>query len=307
MQKNKFRNCLQILPVLFLMAFVSASCIKDDLSGCPSPHVSGVTLQVKAFDADGNPLDGGTIKDITLYVFNADKTLLDILHVSLSELVTLDYPGHDVLKLVAWGNGRQGGQTLPALRQGDHLETAFVSLIQPQTRITYPVAGSPDDLFYGTIDIQTSADGLSATDALSARELPLRRKVSGVAVTARHLKEYVGSSDGDFHYILRKTGSMLDFYGLPNGTDVSYRPEASFNDRGDFVSSTFNILPTEEELRIDIYHRGVLQTTVISDSNGKPLRVAEGRLLNVLVNFDGAINVEVKVTDWGKEEIWKEF
>ena len=301
MQKNKFRNCLQILPVLFFMAFVSASCIKDDLSGCPSPHVSGVTLQVKAFDADGNPLDGGTIKDITLYVFNADKTLLDILHVSLSELVTLDYPGHDNLKLVAWGNGRQGGQTLPALRQGDHLETAFVSLIQPQTRITYPVAGSPDDLFYGTIDIQTSAD------ALSARELPLRRKVSGVAVTARRLKEYVGSSDGDFHYILRKTGNLLDFYGLPNGTDVSYRPEASFNDRGDFVSSTFNILPTEEELRIDIYHRGVLRTTIISDSNGKPLRVAEGRLLNVLVDFDGAINVEIKVTDWGKEEIWKEF
>ena len=84
-------------------------------------------------------------------------------------------------------------------------------------------------------------------------------------------------------------------------------PEASFNDRGDFVSSVFNILPTEEELRIDIYHRGVLQTTVISDSNGKPLRVSEGRLLNVLVDFDGAISVEVKVTDWGKQEIWKEF
>ena len=284
MQKNKFRNCLQILPVLFLMAFVSASCIKDDLSGCPSPHVSGLTLQVKAFDADGGTLGSETIKDITLYVFDKDKNLLDTLHTSLSELVTLDYPGHDVLKLVAWGNGRQGSQTLPALRQGDHLETAFVSLIhQPQTRITYPVAGSPDDLFYGTIDIQTSADALSATGTLSDKELPLRRKVSGVAVTARHLKEYVGSSDGDFHYILRKTGNMLDFYGLPNGTDVSYRPEASFNDRG------------------------VLRTTVISDSNGKPLRVSEGRLLNVLVDFDGAISVEVKVTDWGKQEIWKEF
>lgn len=254
MQKNKFRNCLQILPVLFLMAFVSASCIKDDLSGCPSPHVSGLTLQVKAFDADGGTLGSETIKDITLYVFDKDKNLLDTLHTSLSELVTLDYPGHDVLKLVAWGNGRQGSQTLPALRQGDHLETAFVSLIhQSQTRITYPVAGSPDDLFYGTIDIQTSADALSATGTLSDKELPLRRKVSGVAVTA------------------------------------------------------FNILPTEEELRIDIYHRGVLQTTVISDSNGKPLRVSEGRLLNVLVDFDGAISVEVKVTDWGKQEIWKEF
>ncbi|EEC55245.1 hypothetical protein BACEGG_00538 [Bacteroides eggerthii DSM 20697] len=51
----------------------------------------------------------------------------------------------------------------------------------------------------------------------------------------------------------------------------------------------------------------MLRTTVISDSNGKPLRVSEGRLLNVLVDFDGAISVEVKVTDWGKQEIWKEF
>ena len=80
MQKNKFRNCLQILPVLFLMAFVSASCIKDDLSGCPSPHVSGLTLQVKAFDADGGTLGSETIKDITLYVFDKDKNLLDTLH-----------------------------------------------------------------------------------------------------------------------------------------------------------------------------------------------------------------------------------
>lgn len=301
MQKNKFRNCLQILPVLFLMAFVSASCIKDDLSGCPSLHVSGLTLQVKAFDADGGTLGSETIKDITLYVFDKDKNLLDTLHTSLSELVTLDYPGHDVLKLVAWGNGRQGSQTLPALRQGDHLETAFVSLIhQPQTRITYPVAGSPDDLFYGTIDIQNAADS-------SVKELPFRRKVSGVAITARYLKEYVGSSEGDFHCILYKTSDKLDFYGLSSGTDVSYRPDASFNERGDFVSSVFNILPTDEELRIGIYHRGVLKTTIVSDNQGIPLRVAEGRLLNVLVDFKGEISVELKVTDWGKREIWKEF
>ena len=56
-----------------------------------------------------------------------------------------------------------------------------------------------------------------------------------------------------------------------------------------------------------LFRSGVLRTTVISDSNGKPLRVSEGRLLNVLVDFDGAISVEVKVTDWGKQEIWKEF
>ncbi len=55
MQNNKFHYCLHILPILFFMAFVSASCIKDDLSDCPAPRTSGFSLQVKAFDADYNP------------------------------------------------------------------------------------------------------------------------------------------------------------------------------------------------------------------------------------------------------------
>lgn len=176
MQNNKFHYSLHILPILFFMAFVSASCIKDDLGDCPAPRTPGFSLLLKAFDADGGSLDSETIKDITLYIFDADKALLDIRNVLLSETVTLDYPGHDNLKLVAWGNGKQGALLMPALKEGDHLETAFVSLIQ--TRTTLPVAGSPNDLFYGTIDITPAADA-------SVRELPLRRKVSGVTITAR--------------------------------------------------------------------------------------------------------------------------
>ena len=73
MQNNKFHYCLHILPILFFMAFVSASCIKDDLSDCPAPRTSGFSLQVKAFDADGGSLGSETIKDITLYIFDADN------------------------------------------------------------------------------------------------------------------------------------------------------------------------------------------------------------------------------------------
>ena len=298
MQNNKFHYCLHILPILFFMAFVSASCIKDELGDCPAPGTPGFSLQVKAFDADGGSLGDETIKDLTLYIFDADKALLDTRNVLLSETVTLDYPGHDNLTLVAWGNGKQGAQSMPALKEGDHLETAFVSLIQ--TRTTLPVAGSPDDLFYGTIDIPSAAGA-------SAKEFPLRRKVSGVAITARHLREYVGSTEGEYYYIVRKTTDKLDFYGRPNGTEVSYRPQAAFNDNGEFVSPAFNIFPTEADIKIDIYHRDVLKTTVIADSNGNPLRVAEGRLLNVLVDFQGAVSVDISVTDWGKQEIWKEF
>ena len=131
MQNNKFHYCLHILPILFFMAFVSASCIKDDQGDRPdpgTPSTPGFSLQVKAFDADGGSLGDETIKDLTLYIFDAGKALLDTRNVLLSETVTLDYPGHDNLTLVAWGNGKQGAQSMPALKEGDHLETAFVSL-----------------------------------------------------------------------------------------------------------------------------------------------------------------------------------
>ncbi len=70
MQNNKFHYCLHILPILFFMALLYASCIKDDLSNCPAPRTSGFSLQVKAFDADGGSLGSETIKDITLFIFD---------------------------------------------------------------------------------------------------------------------------------------------------------------------------------------------------------------------------------------------
>ena len=84
MQNNKFHYCLHILPILFFMAFVSASCIKDELGDCPAPGTPGFSLQVKAFDADGGSLGDETIKDLTLYIFDADKALLDTRNVLLS-------------------------------------------------------------------------------------------------------------------------------------------------------------------------------------------------------------------------------
>lgn len=294
MQHNKSRNSFGLLLSVLVAVFVFTGCIKEDLSRCYQPEFS---LQVKAFDADGNEVGTKAVEDIMLYIFDKDKIFLDSCETALQEFVTLDYPGHEALTVVAWGNGRQGNQMMPALRKGDHLETAFVSLIQTKTIL--PVAGSPDDLFYGSIDIQASET--------SAKVLPIKRKTSGVVVTARHLREYVGDTDGEFRYVLHKSSDKLDFYGKPNGTDISHRPDAAFDKAGDFVSSVFNILSTDNDIKIDIYHRNVLKTTIVSDNQGKPLRAVEGRLLNVFVNFRGSVSVNVKVTDWDMKEIWKDF
>lgn len=309
MRHNKYRSSLGGLLTVLVTAFVATGCTKEDLSGCDLPEYS---LQVKGYDADGKEVDAETIKDITLYVFDKDKAFLGLREVALTESVILDYPGHEALTVVAWGNGKQGHQMMPTLKKGDPLETAFVSLIKTRTSLL-PEAVSPDDLFYGSTTIEAikapaESAGLSARANTTAEKvLPVIRKTSSVVVTTRYLREYVGSTEGEFRYSLRKSSDKLDFYGKANGMDVSYHPAAAFTPTGDLVSSRFNILPTDIDIKIDIFHRDVLQTTIISDSQGKPLRAVEGQLLNVFINFKGSINVDVKVTEWGKKKVWKEF
>lgn len=296
MQHSKFRNSPRLLVSVLFTVFVVTGCIKEDLTGCYEPKL---TLQVKAFDADGKEVGSETVKDITLYIFDENKRFIDSRQASLWESLILDYPDHDALTVVAWGNCRQEHQSMPALQKGDRLETAFVSLIQTRKASLIPEAGSPDDLFHGTVNITTN-------DA-SGKQLDLRRKTSGVVITTRYLREYVGTGEGEFCYSLRKSSDKLDFYGKPNGMDISYCPDATFNGTGDFVSSIFNILPTDADIKIDIFHQDVLQTTIVSDNQGRPLRAVEGRLLNVFINFKGSVSVSVSVTPWGEKEIWKEF
>ena len=296
MQHNKYCSSLGLLLTVLVTVFVATGCTKEDLSGCNIPEYS---LQVKGYDADNKEVGAETIKDITLYVFDKDKAFLGTREVALTESVILDYPGHEALTVVAWGNGKQGHQTMPTLKKGDPLESAFVSLIQTKKASLIPEAGSPDDLFYGTINIQANAS--------SETSLPVRRKTSSVVITTRYLREYVGDTEGEYCYSLRKSSDKLDFYGKPNGMDISYCPDAVFDSAGDFVSSIFNILSTDSDIKIDIFHRDVLQTTIVSDNHGNPLRAVEGRLLNVLIDFRGSVSIKVEITPWGEKAVWKEF
>lgn len=295
MQNNKSRSCLQMLFISLVTAFVVMSCTKEDLAQCFKPQFS---LQVKAYDADDADVGSETVKDITLYLFDKGNLFIGSREATLGQTVMLDYPDHDKLLVVAWGNSKQGHQTMPELQIGDHLQTAFLSLLHT-TKTILPVADSPDDLFYSSKEI-------SSYDP-SVHLIPIKRKISSVIITARHLKEYVADTEGEFQYVVRKSGDKLDFYGKPGGGDVSYSPDAAFDKAGDFVSSVFNILPTENDLRVDIYHRGVLKTTIVSDSQGKPLKIVEGKLLNILINLKGDVSVEISVTPWGEKQIWKEF
>lgn len=295
MQNNKSRNCLQLLFIFMVAAFVLTSCTKEDLSECPASY----NLTIKAFDTDNADITNtDAVKEVSLYLFDASKNYLAIQSAPIGKTVELNHPEHEQLYVVAWGNSMGGNQMMPTFKVGDKLETAFVSL--NKTKASLPTVQSPDDLFYGAVELTKESQNIE-------KELPIRRRTSSVMITAHKLKEFASASDNDFSYILRKSTDKLDFYGKPNGTDVSYRPAAAFDHTGQFKSPIFNILSTSTPIEIDIYHGSVLIATVIGDSKGNPFKAVEGKLLNILIDFSLEVSVTVTITDWGKQEIWKEF
>lgn len=297
MQNNKSRSCLQMLFISLVTAFVITGCTKEDLSMCAP---GSYKLIVNAFDADGGELTIETVKEVSLYVFDQNKQFLGV-HTDAKpgQFVELNYPDHELLTVVAWGNGMQGHQAMPTLTVGDKMEKAFVSLLQ--SRAAQATIQSPDDLFYGSVT-------LTKENLTMENQLPIHRKTSGVAITARKLRQYANAADDNFTYVLRQTGDKLNFEGKEAGEFSCYNPKASFTENKDeFVAPIFNILTTTSDIEVDIFHGDIRVATILKSPDGKPLRVEAGRVLNILIDLSGDISVSVSITPWGVQQIWKEF
>jgi molybdopterin-binding protein len=296
MQNKKFRNYLQMLFISLLTAFVLLSCTQEDLTLCKP---TSYKLIVKAVNAEDEALGTETVKDLSLYVFDNKKRFL-ALHPDymVGQSILLDYPDHDSLMVVAWGNGFQGGQTMPVLNIGDMMDDASISLIQ-KTRENSGIQ-SPDDLLHGSITLNNESHVVE-------KQMLIHRKTSGLVITSRTLKLYSNTTEENFSYVVRQTGSKLNFEGVELGEYSSYYPQASFNNKDEFVAPIFNILTTTSNIEVDIFHGNILKATIIKNSTGDPLRVEAGKTLNVLVDFEGIISVDISVTPWGVTELWKDF
>lgn len=297
MYNNKSRNCLQVLFILLVMAFVTIGCTKEDISEC-TPDTFRLT--VKAYDAQGKELTVETVKEVTLYVFDQNKQFRGVhTDTKLGQSIVLDYPNHESLIVVAWGNGMQGHQTMPTLTVGDKMETAFVSL--SQTKAAMATIQSPDDLFHGVVTLTKESKKVE-------NNIPIYRKTSSIAITARRLRQYANAGDDNFTYVLRQTGNKLSFEGNEAGELSCYKPQASFiENKDEFTAPIFNILTTDSNIEVDIFHGEIRVVTILKTPDGKPLRAEAGKVLNILIDFTGDISVSVSVTPWGVQQIWKEF
>ena len=294
---NKFRFIPGILFFMFILLLLSG-CIAENTDDC----FKGVPMRVRL----PSGVTGETIKDMNVYVFDDKDLLLDVIPVNSREPVILNYPGIPSLHCVTWCNTQDGTMLVSPLMKGDRLSEGFVSL-KPAvpTRAEKSTYTSPTDLFYGELNIENT----STSSRIEEQVISVSRMVALMTITIRGLELLSGSNDGDYSVIVHETASHVDFEGRYGGEPASYAFASDFEAGKDYTVSPFNLLPTMRNngLIIDIYRNGNLLRSVSMDNDRKPIIPVVGKTLNVLLNFKLDVNVEIAITGWGDEYIWKEY
>lgn len=246
------------------------------------------------------------IKDLSLYVFDDKELLLDILPIRNTESILLNYPDVPNLHCIAWCNIQDGTMSVSPLKKGDSLSDGFISL-KPSlsTRAETSFFTSPTDLFYGEFNV----DNTSTSGRIEEQNLTVKRMVASMNITVRGLEELSGSNNGNYSLVVRETASIIDFEGHYGGNLASYAFASGFEPGKDYVIPPFNLFPTIDGggVNIDIYHNGDLLRSVSTDSSRDPIIPIVNKTLNVLLNFKLDVSVEIAVTGWGEEYIWKEY
>ena len=288
---------LRLLCLLALTASLGG-CIKENLDDCPNN--ARYRLTVRAYErGTETELGAGVVTDLSLFVFDGNLRFLYKIESAIGRKVALEATPGEELHIVAWGNLQQGHQSYTDPQPGDRLEDCFVDL-QERTRAER-YALSPGDLFRGELTI-------TANNLQGDKIFPIYREVGSLAVIVKNLKFFSGYNDGDFSIIVREMHSRIGFDGVAAGTAAAFSPDGAYTAGNDVYSvPAFNLLAEETGVQMDIYHGDELIVTVSADSNGNPIIVEKDKLTNVLINLKALLSVNVVISDWGNNYVWKEF
>lgn len=293
----KFRSIPGILYFMFTLLLLSG-CIAENTDDC----FKGIPLKVN-LPAD-NPLE--TIKDMTIYVFDDKDLLLDILPVNITEPVLLKYPGVPTLHCVALCNTQDGTMLVSPLNTGAPCSDGYISL-KPSapTRAEQSIFTSPTDLFYGELEIENNTTSYHPEELF----MNISRMTASMNITLRGLQRLTGTNDKNYSLVIYETSSRMDFNGKYAGPPAFYSPAMNLAANKDFEVSMFRLFPTTNGsgLTIDIYHNQTFLKSIKSDGSGNPIVPVVGKTTNLLLNFEGSVSVEVEITAWGEETVWKEY
>ncbi|WFE86721.1 FimB/Mfa2 family fimbrial subunit [Parabacteroides chongii] len=290
-----------LLLVLSTILLLSTSCIKDDLDEC-----SNLTLKVVNYKNDDvTPL--GAVKDVSLYVFDENKTLLETVQLDQDFIVNrkaiaLNYPEGKKLTLVAYGNLSGGNQIVKA---GTKAEELLVSVKTAADGL----ASSPDSIFYGNKVVETyGAGGFVGGNqeiVIQPRTGTLTMQTVNLSKAAKRRGLLKSDAEETYQFQVDRTIESLDYNGEETGNTVYYKPGGVLKNQ-EWITPERTNMYDNKNLEGTIYYNGAeLQSVEVgtyADGTVGPITVQPQQ--NTLVQFEwdenGAfLGAKVKVTPWG--------
>ena len=294
---KKTRNVLLRLLCCITAAAIVTGCIKEDMDDCPQSY----SLTIRAYAEPGTELGQDAVSSVSIFIFDNDTRFVEQINTQIGESVIVKVLPREDLHIVAWGNLAGAGQTYSQPSVGDLLANCFVEL-QSTTRAS-AYALSPGDLFRGQIAIAGSDRG-------GDKVLPVYPEVGSMNITVRNLHEFAGFADNNYSIIIQETCSNIGFDGHAFGDKVGYIPAGAFAATGvnpEYKIPTFNMIPENTGVSIEIYHGTGLVAVISKDNAGQPLKVEKGKTTNVLINLSRSIDVNMSISEWSSNNAQKEF
>lgn len=83
----------------------------------------------------------------------------------------------------------------------------------------------------------------------------MERMTAGLSIRTRYLAERYPYQGETYTFIVRGTGSEVDFMGKVTGENARYKPPTFTDEQGDAYAPPFRIFPTQEEecIEVEIY------------------------------------------------------
>ena len=275
-----------ILSTLLFLA--PAGCVREDTSACMQ-----YKLNVRAVDAEGNDLTrSGTLQKVDVYIFNESGFVRMVPGETLSGFL-MAHNKKDRLTLVAWGNLKED-TLVTKIGPESSIKQARLKLKKHADGCHLPIT----DLFYCRKELNnTSTRGMQEETVT----LTMERMAAGLSIRTHYLAERYPYDGESYTFIVRGTGTKMDFTGKTAGQNARYKPLSITDEQGDVYAPPFRIFPTGNGgcLEIDIYRKQEKICTIAWDNESKPLSAVAGKQTHIDINFRHArIKAFVNVMPW---------
>lgn len=288
-------SAANICIVCMLLLLANASCVREDTESCVQYE-----LNVRAVDVEGNDLaQSGALQKSDVYLFN-ENGFVRMVPAGVSSDFLFGHDRSEKLTLVAWGNIKEDTLVIAPIPPGTSIEDAHLKLKQHEEGSHLPIT----DIFYCRKELTNATTRGMQEESVT---LVMKRMAAGLSIRTRYMAERYPYEGTPYTFIVRGTGTDIDFTGKITGENAGYKPQSTTNGKGDVYAPPFRIFPTgqQECIEIDIYRKQEKICTVTQDNDFKPLHAPIGKQTNIDIDFRYAeIKTLITVTPWG--EIWQD-